>query len=90
MKKLIQTIKENFIFFLMVLPGVIWLILFFYIPVLGNVVAFKNYRLSGEGFIHSVLSSKWVGFDNFKFLFSSQDAYVITRNTLLYNIGFIV
>jgi len=90
MKKLIQTIKENFIFFLMVLPGVIWLILFFYIPVLGNVVAFKNYRLSGEGFIHSVLSSEWVGFDNFKFLFSSQDAYVITRNTLLYNIGFIV
>ena len=90
MKKLIQTIKENFIFFLMVLPGVIWLILFFYIPVLGNVVAFKNYRLSGEGFIPSVLSSEWVGFDNFKFLFSSQDAYVITRNTLLYNIGFIV
>ena len=55
----------------MVLPGAAWLILFFYIPVFGNIVAFKDYHITGEGFIDSVMKSKWVGFDNFKFLFSS-------------------
>ena len=89
MKKFIRTLRENFIFLLMVLPGVAWLILFFYIPVFGNIVAFKDYHITGEGFIDSVMKSKWVGFDNFKFLFSSKDAYIITRNTVLYNLGFI-
>ena len=89
MKKLVRTLRENFIFLLMVLPGAAWLILFFYIPVFGNIVAFKDYHITGEGFIDSVMKSKWVGFDNFKFLFSSKDAYIITRNTVLYNLGFI-
>ena len=89
MKKFVRTLRENFIFLLMVLPGAAWLILFFYIPVLGNIVAFKDYHITGEGFIDSVMKSKWVGFDNFKFLFSSKDAYIITRNTVLYNLGFI-
>ena len=89
MKKFVWTLRENFIFLLMVLPGAAWLILFFYIPVFGNIVAFKDYHITGEGFIDSVMKSKWVGFDNFKFLFSSKDAYIITRNTVLYNLGFI-
>lgn len=89
MKKILQTLKENWIFLLMVLPGATWLVLFFYIPVFGNVVAFKDYHITGEGFIDSVMKSKWVGLDNFKFLFSSKDAYIITRNTVLYNLGFI-
>ena len=89
MKKFVRTLRENFIFLLMVLPGAAWLILFFYIPVFGNIVAFKDYHITGEGFIDSVMRSKWVGFDNFKFLFSSKDAYIITRNTVLYNLGFI-
>ncbi|MBF8970537.1 MULTISPECIES: sugar ABC transporter permease [unclassified Streptococcus] len=90
MKDLLKNLKQNAIFFLMVLPGVLWLILFFYIPVLGNVIAFKDYRHTGEGFIDSVLKSEWIGLDNFKFLFQSSDAYIITRNTLLYNLGFIL
>ena len=89
MKKFVRTLRENFIFLLMVLPGAAWLILFFYIPVFGNIVAFKDNHITGEGFIDSVMKSKWVGFDNFKFLFSSKDAYIITRNTVLYNLGFI-
>ena len=89
MKKFVRTLRENFIFLLMVLPGAAWLILFFYIPVFGNIVAFKDYHITGYGFIDSVMKSKWVGFDNFKFLFSSKDAYIITRNTVLYNLGFI-
>ena len=89
MKKFVRTLRENFILLFMVLPGAAWLILFFYIPVFGNIVAFKDYHITGEGFIDSVMKSKWVGFDNFKFLFSSKDAYIITRNTVLYNLGFI-
>ena len=89
MKKFSKTLRDNWIFLLMVLPGALWLILFFYIPVFGNVVAFKDYHMSGEGFIHSIMNSKWVGLDNFKFLFSSKDAFIITRNTVLYNLGFI-
>ncbi|MEG3257090.1 sugar ABC transporter permease [Streptococcus suis] len=90
MKDLIKNLKQNAIFFLMVLPGVIWLILFFYIPVFGNVIAFKDYRHTGNGFWDSLIQSKWIGLDNFKFLFQSSDAYIITRNTILYNLGFIV
>ncbi|ATF27181.1 sugar ABC transporter permease [Brochothrix thermosphacta] len=74
----------------MALPGFIWMIFFFYIPVLGNIVAFKDFRYSPDGFLASLKNSPWIGFDNFKFLFSSSDAYLITRNTLLYNIAFIL
>ncbi|MEO1772073.1 MULTISPECIES: ABC transporter permease [Enterococcus] len=74
---------------LMALPGFIWFIFFFYIPVFANVVAFKNFHISPNGFIDSLMTSEWVGFDNFKFLFASQDAWLITRNTLLYNIVFL-
>ncbi|HGA1496357.1 TPA: sugar ABC transporter permease, partial [Streptococcus suis] len=55
MKDLIKNLKQNAIFFLMVLPGVIWLILFFYIPVFGNVIAFKDYRHTGNGFWDSLI-----------------------------------
>lgn len=74
---------------LMALPGFIWFIFFFYIPVFANVVAFKDFHISPDGFIASLKASPWVGFDNFKFLFASNDAWLITRNTLLYNIVFL-
>lgn len=82
--------KSNLLFLLMVLPGVIWLLLFFYLPVFGNLVAFKEYRHTGKGFIDSLLKSEWVGFRNFEFLFKSSNAYIITRNTVLYNLTFII
>lgn len=74
----------------MTLPGILWLILFFYIPVLGNVVAFKNFKISEGSFFQSLIESEWVGLKNFEFLFTSSDAYIITRNTILYNVTFIV
>ncbi|WP_071130893.1 ABC transporter permease [Enterococcus timonensis] len=73
----------------MALPGMIWFIFFFYIPVLTNVVAFKNFHYSPNGFLDSLITSPWVGFDNFKFLFASSDAWLITRNTILYNVVFL-
>lgn len=75
---------------LMAIPGMIWMLFFFYIPVLANVVAFKDFHISPDGFLASLKISPWVGFDNFKFLFSSNDAFLITKNTVLYNMTFIL
>lgn len=85
-----KTLKQNLPLLLMALPGAAWLIIFFYIPVFGNVVAFKDFHLSPNGFLDSLRTSPWVGWNNFKFLFSSSDAFVITRNTVLYNVTFII
>lgn len=81
-----QKVKENRELLIMTLPGLIWLIVFSYIPMFGIVIAFKDFMITPDGFIASLFRSDWVGFENFKFLFASQDAWIITRNTLLYNI----
>jgi putative aldouronate transport system permease protein len=84
-----KNLNKNKIFLLMVLPVTIWFVLFSYIPMLGNVLAFKQFRIHRDGFIASVIHSKWIGFENFKFLFNSEDAFLITRNTVVYNFFFI-
>lgn len=89
-KKLKKNMCKNGEYLLMVLPGLIWLILLKYIPMFGQVLAFKDFRIHPDGFFASVINSEWVGFENFKFLFGSKDAYVITRNTVLYNLVFII
>ncbi|WP_430539426.1 ABC transporter permease [Listeria rocourtiae] len=74
----------------MVLPGVAWFVIFAYLPMFGTVIAFKDYRVDGNGFISSLMNSDWVGLENFKFLFRTDDAFIITRNTVLYNLVFII
>ena len=74
----------------MAVPGMLWMIFFFYIPVMANVVAFKNFHISADGFLASLRESPWVGWENFKFLFSSDQAFLITKNTILYNVTFIL
>lgn len=90
MKKFMKDLWKNKAWLLMVLPGTIWLLIFSYLPMFGTVLAFKNYKMHPGGFIQSLIHSEWVGFDNFKFLFTSGDAFRITRNTVLYNLVFIV
>ncbi|MDO3410308.1 ABC transporter permease subunit [Saccharibacillus sp. CPCC 101409] len=85
-----KNIYRNKALLFMVLPGAIWFFFFSYLPLAGTIVAFKEYRFSRHGFWASIVRSEWVGWDNFKFLFSTDDAFTITRNTLLYNIAFIV
>lgn len=70
---------------ILVAPAVILLFVFNYIPMAGIMIAFKDFK-SNLGF----LKSPWVGFKNFDFFFSSQDAWRITRNTLGYNSVFII
>ena len=69
----------------LMMPGIAYLIINNYIPMAGIVVAFKQYNVNDGMF-----GSPWVGFENFKFLFGTSDAFIILRNTLLYNIAFIV
>lgn len=70
---------------LMLAPGMLLLFVFAYIPMPGVILAFKNYSYSG-----GVFGSPWSGLDNFRFFFTSGDAWRVTRNTGLYNIAFIV
>ena len=90
MKRILNDIYKNRIWLIMVLPGTIWLLLFAYLPMFGQVLAFKDFRIHPDGFFASVITSEWVGWDNFKYLFSTNDAWIITRNTILYNLVFIV
>lgn len=90
LKQFGKNLYDNRIWLLMTLPGLIWLIVLKYIPMFGQVIAFKDFRFHPDGFLASVIHSEWVGFENFKFLFSTNDAYIITRNTVVYNLIFIV
>ncbi|MDQ0724519.1 MULTISPECIES: ABC transporter permease [Paenibacillus] len=89
MTTFLKNLIRNRVMLFMVLPGAIWFFFFSYLPLVGTVAAFKEYRFSREGFWASLMKSEWVGWDNFKFLFSTSDAWLITRNTLFYNIAII-
>lgn len=69
----------------MMIPGTIYLIINNYIPMAGLVVAFKSFDYS-----KGIWASDWTGFSNFTYLFKTQDAFNIMRNTLGYNILFII
>jgi putative aldouronate transport system permease protein len=90
LRNLGKDINKNKAFLLMVLPGTLWFFLFSYLPMPGVIIAFKQLSFRGNGFFSNLMQSKWVGFKNFEFLFRTHDAYVITRNTVLYNLTFIV
>lgn len=84
-KKWVRQLLQYRWLYAMLIPGLVVLILLYYLPMFGVVIAFKNvnYQLG-------ILKSPWVGFNNFRFLFSTNNAWVMTRNTLLYNGFFIV
>lgn len=67
------------------LPAFVFKFIFAYLPMIGIVIAFKNYRYD-----KGILGSEWVGLKNFVFFFTSDTAWRVTRNTILYNCGFIV
>lgn len=81
-------VKKNFPLFMMLMPGTAFLLLFSYLPMPGILLAFKKYKIWGNNVITNFLKSEWVGFNNFKFLFSTPDAFQMTRNTVLYNLVF--
>lgn len=71
--------------FSMMLPGFIYLLINNYIPMAGLTIAFKRFDYS-----KGIWGSEWCGFDNFTYLFKTQDAVNIIRNTIGYNLVFII
>ena len=82
---ILKELKKNRVLLLMLLPAFLYFFIFSYIPMGGTVLAFKNYN-----FRDGIFGSPFVGFDNFKYFFLSGQAFTVTRNTILYNLGFIV
>lgn len=89
MKKIVTARKKkrfkNLPLLLIALPGILYLIINNYIPMFGVFLAFKDYSL-----MKGIFGSDWCGFENFEFLFKTKDAWIMTRNTLAYNLTFIV
>jgi putative aldouronate transport system permease protein len=96
-----DTVYSNLSYLIMVLPGVIWLFLFSYLPMPGIILAFKTYRFSNppansliqNKFVYSLITSPWVGLDNFRYLTlpsNLNNTLTYVRNTVVYNLIFMV
>ena len=81
---LLLDLKKNKTLLAMLLPAMLYVIIFSYIPMSGIVLAFKNYNYEG-----GIFGSDWVGFANFRYLIISDKLWTLTRNTILYNAAFI-
>lgn len=82
-----RIIRENAQLTVLMLPVIALLGVFSYFPMFGIILAFKNYKVP-----LGIFGSEWMDplFKNFEFFLKSQDAYRVTRNTLLLNALFIV
>ena len=84
-KVTLKKVKKFIPLYVMMIPGLAYLIINNYMPMPGLVIAFKNYSAK-----KGIYGSPWCGLANFKYLFVTEDAWIITRNTILYNLAFIV
>ena len=80
-----RKLKRFIPFYIMMIPGLTYLFINNYIPLTGLQLAFKKFKYN-EG----IFNSPWVGMKNFSFLFKTNDAWVLFRNTLGYNLLFLV
>ena len=83
---------DNLEIFFLHLPTTIWYLIFCYAPMFGVVIAFKDYKVRpGKSFLWNLfVNSKWNGVGNFQGLIKSSYFSTMMRNTLVYNIIFIV
>ncbi len=80
-----EDFKRNLPLILMMVPGLLYLIANNYLPMFGIMIAFKRVN-----FAQGIFASPWVGLDNFEFLFKTKDAWLMIRNTVCYNLVWIV
>ena len=80
----VKTFQKNLPLTIMALPALVVMFLFRYLPMSGLLLAFKRFSVR-----KGIFGSDWVAWQNFEFLFKTSDAWVITRNTILYNAFFI-
>jgi len=75
----------NRVLYLMMVPTILFLIINNYLPMLGLSIAFLDFRPA-----KGIFGSKFAGFENFKYFFSTPDFINITKNTVLYNAAYIL
>lgn len=79
-----KKMKANIEYLIMESPSIILMLIFVYLPMIGVILAFKDFKYD-----LGMIKSPWAGLDNFKFFFTSQDAWMVTRNTIFLNLLFI-
>ncbi len=77
-KGLAENFRKYWPYYVMALPGVIYIIIFKFIPMLGCVIAFEDYQV-----YKGIFSSEWVGMKNFINMFTYSDFSRILSNTLI-------
>ena len=77
-----EQIAHNIPYILLCLPGVILTIIFSYVPLYGLLINFKEYNV-----IDGIMASPWIGLENFRYIFASDDIYILLRNTIGYNVA---
>ena len=76
-----REVRKNWALFTMLIPATLVIFLLAYMPMTGLILAFKNYR-----FDKGIFGSDWNGLENFRYMFSSGTGWLITKNTVLYNL----
>lgn len=84
MKRQVKTLIRCRTLLLMLVPALVLVTIFHYIPMYGVVVAFKKFN-----YADGIMRSPWVGFRNFEFFFTSGQWWPVTRNTMMYSIVFL-
>ena len=84
-KTFTKNVRRHWVLLLMLTPAIVHVLVFSYAPMTGLVLAFKNYR-----YADGIFGSPWVGLQNFRFLILSNKLFTITRNTILYNLAFLI
>lgn len=83
-KSFLSDVKQNFYLYLLVLPGVLFFVIFSYLPMVGITVAFQDFNV-----MKGLFKSDFVGLKNFEYFFSSKDWLIVTWNTVFLNILFL-
>lgn len=84
-KHWMKKLYESRVLLFMCIPAILYFLIFCYLPMPGAYIAFTDFNYKA-----GIFKSKFVGFDNFQFLFQSGKLWLLTRNTILYNLAFIV
>ncbi|MBW4085599.1 sugar ABC transporter permease [Paenibacillus sp. S150] len=80
-RKRFQYLRSHWDLYLIMLPGVLYFIIYKYVPMWGTVIAFQDYSV-----FRGIWGSEWVGLAHFREMFMNEDFYIIFRNTLLISI----
>lgn len=83
-RSFLSDFRKNFYLYLLVFPGILYFVIFKYLPMVGIVIAFQDFNMM-KGFFRS----KFVGLKNFEYFFTSNDWLSVTWNTVYLNILFI-